>query len=266
MSELKTPLRYPGGKTRAAAMLVDNMPSFSEYREPFVGGGSVFIKAKQTKPEAKYWINDIYYDLFSFWREIKENKDNVLTLIRELKERYKNGKELYKYLIDNRHLFSEKEIGAAFFVLNRITFSGTSWSGGFSQSAFEGRFTDSSIKRAEEISILLQNTKITNLDYTDLLRAEGDDVFIFLDPPYYSAAKSALYGNNGDLHKWFDHEKFAEEVKKCKHKWMITYDDSEYIKKMFKGYTILPFELMYGMKNVVKNAEMTGKEILIKNF
>lgn len=266
MSELKTPLRYPGGKTRAAAMLVENMPSYSEYREPFVGGGSVFIKAKQTNPDAKYWINDLLFDLYSFWNEIKFNKDAVITIVKELKKRYDDGKDLYKYLIDNRQLFSDTEIGAAFFILNRITFSGTSWSGGYSQSAFEGRFTDSSIKRAEEISSLLQDTKITNYDYSYLLQAEGDDVFIFMDPPYYSAAKSALYGNNGDLHKWFDHERFAEDVKKCKHKWMITYDDSPYVRELFKDYKIIPFDLMYGMRNVSKNSEMIGKEILIKNY
>lgn len=47
MSETKTPLRYPGGKTRAAEMLISSAPYFEEYREPFIGGGSVFIKMKQ---------------------------------------------------------------------------------------------------------------------------------------------------------------------------------------------------------------------------
>jgi len=77
--------------------------------------------------------------------------------------------------------FNDVARGSAFFVLNRITFSGTSCSGGYSQRAFEGRFTDSSIKRAEAISNLLQDVKITNLDYSDVLNAEGDDVFIYLD-------------------------------------------------------------------------------------
>lgn len=49
MGETKTPLRYPGGKTRAAEMLTSSAPYFEEYREPFIGGGSVFIKMKQKK-------------------------------------------------------------------------------------------------------------------------------------------------------------------------------------------------------------------------
>ena len=43
MKSLKTPLRYPGGKSRVAPMLVDKMPRMTEYSEPFLGGGSTAI-------------------------------------------------------------------------------------------------------------------------------------------------------------------------------------------------------------------------------
>ena len=76
---------------------------------------------------------------------------------------------------------------------------------------------------------MINGSTITNLDYEELVKREGENVFIFLDPPYYSATKSALYGKNGNMHKSFDHVKFAENMKNCKHKWLITYDDSEYL-------------------------------------
>jgi DNA adenine methylase len=45
---IKSPLRYPGGKSKAIDQIAEYIPdSFSEYREPFVGGGSVFIYLKQ---------------------------------------------------------------------------------------------------------------------------------------------------------------------------------------------------------------------------
>lgn len=266
MKEIKTPLRYPGGKSRVADMLVNMAPKFDEYREPLLGGGSVFIKMKQKFQNANYWINDLFYDLYCFWNEIKNNKNEVINIVKKWKENYKDGRALYKYLCDNLFTFSPTERAAAFFVLNRITFSGTSCSGGYSQESFDKRFTDTSIERAENISELLRGVKITNLDYERLLNEDGDNVFIFMDPPYYTATKSALYGKNGDLHKGFDHEKFANDVKKCKHKWLITYDDCQYIRDLYKDYTIIPFELMYGMKNVTKNAEMKGKEIMIINY
>ena len=266
MKEIKSPLRYPGGKTRAAEMLINLAPDFEEYREPFIGGGSVFIKMKKKFPNAKYWVNDLFYDLYCFWFEIKNNKEDVINIIKKWRNDYNIGKELYKYLCDNLFTFSDIERAAAFFILNRITFSGTSCSGGYSQSAFVGRFTDTSIERAENVSELLENVKISNFDYEKLLKEDGENVFIYLDPPYYTATKSALYGKNGELHKGFDHEKFANEVKMCKHKWMITYDDCDYIRQLYKDYTIIPFELMYGMKNVSKDSEMKGKEIVIKNY
>ncbi len=266
MREIKTPLRYPGGKTRASKMLVNNMPGYKEYREPFIGGGSVFIRAKQSNPLANYWINDLYYDLYCFWDDARNNINELISIVKKWKEEYKDGKTLHKYLCDNLFNFNKIERGAAFFVLNRITFSGTSLSGGYSQGSFDGRFTDSSIERIRNVQPLLIDTKITNLDYSDVLSKDGDDVFIFMDPPYYTATKSALYGNNGKLHKGFDHERFANEVKSCKHKWMITYDDCDYIRNLYKDYTIIPFELMYGMRNVTKNSEMKGNEIIIANY
>lgn len=266
--EIKTPLRYPGGKSRVADWLVSLFPTFDEYREPFVGGGSVFIETKQTFKIRKYWINDLYYDLYCFWDVLKHNYKSVENLVKSWKEEHKDGRELYSFIISKLSNFetSKTERAAAFFIVNRISFSGTSMSGGFSQEAFEKRFTDSSIDRMVDIPQLLDAVKITNLDYSELLSNNGNNVFVFLDPPYYTATKSALYGKNGELHKGFNHERFADDIKKCRHKWMITYDNSDYIKELYKDYQITPFEFMYGMCNTTKNKGKTGKEILITNY
>ncbi len=67
---ITTPLRYPGGKARAVKILVPLIPEFREYREPFVGGASVFLALRQMYPDKKsktYWINDLNTDLYHFW-------------------------------------------------------------------------------------------------------------------------------------------------------------------------------------------------------
>lgn len=264
--EIKTPLRYPGGKSRAAEMLSKHIPSFSEYREPFLGGGSVFIKMKQLYPNKSFWINDLYYDLYCFWNEIKSNYNDVIKIILDWKQTYIDGQTLHEYLKNNIQNFSNLQKAAAFFILNRITFSGTILSGGYSKQAFEKRFTQSSIDRLQKIVPLLKDTKITNLDYSDVISCNGNNVLIFMDPPYYTTEKSALYGKNGELHKGFDHEKLSETIKSCKHNFMLTYDDCDYIRELYKDYNITPFSIMYGMKNVTHNAKMKGNEILITNF
>lgn len=263
---IKSPLRYPGGKSRAIDLISQLIPDYDEFREPFLGGGSVFIYAKQRFPHKKYWVNDLYLELYKFWEMTQKDVDKLIDQIYLWREKYHIGKELHKFLNNNLDSFNDLERAAAFFVYNRITFSGTSLSGGFSESAFTGRFTESSIQRLNDFAKVINGSKITNFDYKELVEKDGENVFIFLDPPYYSATKSALYGKNGNMHKSFDHTKFAETMKNCKHKWLITYDDSEYIRNLFSFANIIPWDLTYGMRNVSENSNQKGKELFISNY
>ncbi len=228
--------------------------------------GLIFIYAKQRFPNKTFWINDLYFELYKFWEMTQKDVDALIDKIYEWRNQFPVGKELHKFLNENLTSFNDLERGAAFFIYNRITFSGTSLSGGFSEHAFTGRFTESSIQRLNQFAKVINGSTITNLDYEELVKKEGENVFIFLDPPYYSATKSALYGKNGNMHKSFDHVKFAENMKNCKHKWLITYDDSEYIRNLFSFANIMPWELMYGMRNVTAGADQKGKELFISNY
>lgn len=263
---IKSPLRYPGGKSRAIKYIAPLIPTHQEYREPFIGGGSVFFHQKQSFPNRTYWINDLYEALFHFWYQSKEHLDQVVEQVNHWKSVYYDGKLLHQFLIQNLSTFSELEKASAFFVLNRITFSGTSESGGYSKQAYEKRFTPSSVERLSLIGGVLEDAKITNLDYQKVVEAAGKDVFIFLDPPYYSASKSALYGKKGNLHKGFDHERFATVMKQCSHSWLITYDDSEYIRSLFDFANIYDWKLTYGMRNVGGYSQQKANELFICNF
>lgn len=263
---IKSPLRYPGGKSKAINLISKLIPDFDEFREPFVGGGSVFIYLKQKFPNKKFWINDKYTNLYHYWNESKNNPEQLIEQINSWKKEYSNGNELYRFLLENIESFDSLKKAAAFFVFNRITFSGTTESGGYSNAAFLKRFTESSVERAEELTKILKNTKITNLDYEEVIAEKGENVFLFLDPPYFSATKSALYGKNGNMHKFFDHERFANSLKNTTHKWLITYDDCEYIHELFAFANIMTWDLTYGMRNVNKNSDNIGKELFISNF
>lgn len=263
---IKSPLRYPGGKSRSVDLISTLIHEFDEFREPFLGGGSIFIYAKQRFPDKTFWVNDLYFELYKFWEMAQKDVDALIDKVYEWRNQFPVGKELHKFLNENLSIFNDLERGAAFFIYNRITFSGTSLSGGFSEGAFTGRFTESSIQRLNQFAKVINGSTITNLDYEELVKKEGQNVFIFLDPPYYSATKSALYGKNGSMHKSFDHVRFAENMKNCKHKWLITYDDSEYIRKLFSFANIIPWELMYGMRNITEESDQKGKELFISNY
>ena len=52
---IKSPLRYPDGKSKALEQILPLIPHFEEFREPFLGGGSVFFLAlKQLYPDRKF--------------------------------------------------------------------------------------------------------------------------------------------------------------------------------------------------------------------
>jgi DNA adenine methylase len=308
---IKSPLRYPGGKSKAIKKLSEFTDiAFKEYREPFVGGGSLFIYLKQCFPDRQFWINDLNTDVYSFWKAAQENLAEMLKLIKKFKKE-KNGKALYqKLLAMNLGELSLIERGARFFVLNRITFSGTTESGGYSERAFQGRFTDSSIDRVAALSeILDKNVKITNLDYSELLKTEvqqkhgtvaertssrlrrtndrsvprvhedheaGENaeievqqqcqILIYLDPPYYSATHSRLYGKKGNLHSGFDHQRFSEEIKACKMNWFISYDNSKFVRELFSFAKQHAWQLQYGMNNSNKDSCLMGEELIVSGF
>jgi len=268
MTQIKSPLRYPGGKSKAIKQIIDYLPPhFAEFREPFLGGGSLFIYLRQKFPRMKAWVNDLNYELYCFWKCAQEDAKTLAGEIARVKAERQDGRALFIELttIDVTTL-SEFERAVRFFVLNRITFSGTAESGGYSQGAFEKRFTDSSIARVQRLGALLHDVRITNLDYREVLRAPGDDVFIFLDPPYFSATQSRLYGKRGYLHTSFDHDGFAAELKLCPHKWLVTYDDSEKIRTNFEFAHLYEWEVQYGMNNYKQPTAAKGKELFIASY
>lgn len=265
---IKSPLRYPGGKSKALKQIIPLIPSnFKEFRDPMVGGGSVFFAIKQKYPDKKFRINELNEDLYLFWKYSQIDPNKLVKEVKKIKEEYEDGRKLFFELTSPDKKFTEFERAVRFFVLNRITFSGAVDSGGYSKQSFELRFTNSSIERLELTGKQIQgDVLITNRDYEDVIHEEGEDVFIFLDPPYLSLSKSKLYGKKGDLHSSFEHERFAENMKKCKHKWLITYDDSPEIRELFSFANIMPWELQYGMNNYKKRYAAKGKELFISNY
>lgn len=285
-TEFTSPLRYPGGKSRAIDFIMNYIPDFKVYIEPFVGGSSIFLAAKQRFPNNKtYIINDLYTETYNFWKMIQDNPDELVSKIIDFKNQFQNGgrergRELFQYLSMNKYKFNDIEKAASFFIINRSSFSGTSK--GYSDDSFHNRFTDSSIQRLKELgeSQLFKDVKIYNMDYQKIVELpipkeyDNKDILLVADPPYYSATSSKLYGKDSkfdNLHLRFDHMRFANVMRKCPYNWLITYDDSEFIRKLFKFAQLVEFDLVYGMGNKksinnVNGETKKGRELLISNM
>ncbi len=265
----RSPLRYPGGKQKAIDTIFAAFPqSAEEYREPFVGGGSVYFEARSLCFANKYWINDKFSELISFWKTV-QNPLLCARLERELEElrcSFTTVEEIKKYFLEqrSRHQLSEYDQAFLLFFFNRVTFSGTTCAGGFSSAAALKRFTASSVKRLAPLSEALHGTRITNVDFEEVIAEKGKDVFVFLDPPYYTANR--LYGKSGSLHD-FDHDRLAWCLRRSDHRFLITYDDCDYIRKLYKWAQVENWSLQYGMNNCnLQRNSRIGAELLISNY
>jgi len=257
MVKNKSPLRYPGGKTRACKVLEDlllqhfDMSSFDTVVSPFFGGGS-FEFYLQNKYNFDIIANDKFTPLYHFWTQSKNNKQSLCERIqKDLGQVTKETCKLYrKELLDS---LEETRVAHLFFILNRCSFSGCTLSGGFSGEAIQKRFTKSSIDRIR----LLDLSKFTmeNVDF-ELFLQKNLNGLLFVDPPYYlEKEKSKLYGTDGNLHENFNHEKLCQILSQHSN-WILTYNDCEYIRNLYKDYRIREVHWGYGMNQSKKSSEI----------
>lgn len=276
---LKTPLRYPGGKSRALKFLFDHLPTdfIEEYREPFLGGGSVAIEFSKRYPNKTVWVNDAYYNLYNFWINLQQRNNDLHALILHMKNRASQGSDQKEVDENHRKLFNEakSEIegttdflrrAAYFYVLNKCSFSGLGESSGFSVQASQSNFSYSNIDKLLLYKDIIKNWIITNLDYKHLCVNVKKDVLIFLDPPY--DIDSWLYGKGGDMHANFGHTRFAEIANGLNCYVMITYNSSDEIKSLFDGWNMLDWDLTYTMRSdkTYRASEAARKELLLLNY
>ena len=265
----KSPLRFPGGKQKVANKIFQLFPvSAAEYREPLVGGGSVFLYARQKEFAARYWINDIDPGLISFWSTVSDHgqKLQLMDDLKKLRNSFSSVDEIEEYYLTTKKEAPETDFRRAiiFFFMNRVTFSGTVHAGGFSKAAATGRFTESSIQRLERLSDWLTDSKITCGDFEPVLQEPGEDVFLFLDPPHLTGSK--LYGKNGEWSK-FEHGRLADLLKKTTHKFLMTLDDCSAVRNFYSWANISEWNVRYGMTNSGReHKSKLGNELLISNY
>lgn len=274
MKRCKTPLRYPGGKSRALNKIKPflDFQGIKEYREPFLGGGSVAIHITKENPNLKIWVNDIYFPLFCFWKTLKHQGEKLHFALKELKLKnkpiekakklfYESKEQLEKNIQGKQDIF---EIGKLFFIVNKCSFSGLTESSSFSKSASQNNFTLNNIENVLYYAKLIKNWKITNYSYEKVLEKTNQKTFMYLDPPY-AIGCNELYGKHGKLHKNFNHERFAKALKNINCKCLISYNEDFYLRDAFTNFKKTTFDLTYTMRSVgayMKN-QKARKELLL---
>ena len=272
---MKTPLRYPGGKSRAVKHI---LPLISEkckaWRHtkaastpvlcsPFLGGGSIELAVAERG--FRVYGYDVFDPIAWFWQALLSepkklailadsfrvnhpdyvlNEKNVRGLLKEDFARFRNELKVETdYSLMN---------AAKVYAINRSSFSGATFSGGFSKRASYARFTDSSIERV--MSFKQPNLTVEQADFKVSI-PRHPDAFLYCDPPYLLGGdRNKLYGTQGSTHAGFDHRGLYDLLSQ-RSDWVLSYNDCPEIRELYKDFEIRSAEWAYGMKNVGKRKE-----------
>lgn len=290
-----SPLRYPGSKRRAMSELLPLFPDgIKDWREPFMGSLSVtlaFLQSSKSNKCERYIVGDLNPEIWYFWNGVKENPEEIYRVQKEWFNRVvPTLDELKNTAEDEEHysiLFKEvdteirnlwKEIAtidcdkldpitraARMYICNKISFSGLGDSGSLGPTQAMKYDTEKGLGLIE-ISELIKNVEFVNKPFTETVKDVTPDTFVFFDPPYYAQEGTGLYGRKGDLHKGFPHKEFGLTANSLKCKWMVTYDDSPYVRRMFRGKNIQTLYLKYSCSNTHREDMLDGEEIIITNY
>lgn len=265
-SSFRSPLRYPGGKQRAAKRIADLFPSDQPLRiaSPFFGGGSVELELASRGHTIIG--SDFFAPVAAFWQQLKSNRDDLHAMAMDFvpdmdKETfYQLQSDLRAELAKPKPCF--KKLAWLFFVINRSSFSGATLSGGM---ATGDRFNANAVNRL--LPVDLSNIEVRHGDYWNQLFDRKRRRFrfdaVYADPPYCLEV-SKLYGDQGSTHESFDHERFAKHMNWCSEqgaKVVISYNDCPTVRELFAGWNFRDISWKYGM-----NASKQSNEILITNF
>jgi len=264
---MKTPLRYPGGKSRAVKYILPHIPEDVErVCSPFFGGGSVELALASRGTQVFGY--DKMKQLVWFWMGLCEGNEKLADAVAGLREQYKirsgetvvgcSKESFHKYrqdLMTTSFMFSY-ERAAKYYAINRSSFSGATFSGGWSERASYARFTESSVQRLRDFK--RKNFRVDYADFEDSILWHPK-AFLYLDPPYMlEGSQNSLYGVDGNLHDSFDHEKL-HSLLTIRSGWLMSYNDCPQIREMYDGYEIIEAAWAYGM-----NKSKQSSEILIK--
>ena len=276
LKSLKTPLRYPGGKSRAVVKLLQFLPDLTqvkEFREPFLGGGSVSLEITKRYPHIEIWVNDLYEPLYNFWCELQHNGQDLQDALWSKKNHYPDPDTARKLFNQSKEEINDPDLSSfdravAFYIVNKCSFSGLTESSSFSQQASQSNFSFNGIERLVEYSELIESWIITNHSYEQLLTADWDRKghFVYMDPPY--DIKDNLYGKKGGMHKKFDHDKFAKDCDEYTSNMLISYNADQIVKDRFKEWTVAEFAHTYTMRSVgcYNTDQAKRKELVLLNY
>jgi DNA adenine methylase len=289
----KSFVKWAGGKTQLIDEIDNAIPYYFKqnqftYIEPFVGGGSVLFWILQKYPVKEAVINDINADLINSYNIIKENVEDLISILKLWEKQYysltDNPKLKSKYYYSKREQFnsrkSDKIIHAALFIfLNRTCFNGlyrVNRKNEFNVPI--GSYKKPMICDEENlilVSQLLKKVTILQGDFEETLKFAKKDTLFYFDPPYRPLSNTSNF--NSYTQNGFDDKEqirlrdFCKKIDVLCHQWILSNSDvknvdtnDNFFDNLYKDYCI---KRVFARRNINSNPDKRGEltELLITN-
>ncbi|QHS52207.1 DNA adenine methylase [Edaphobacter sp. 12200R-103] len=264
-----SPLRYPGGKSclyeLMSQILHKNKIEKPHYIEPYAGGCGLALALLFEAQVSEIHLNDLDPSIFSFWSSVLDNTGELVKLVETTPvtpDEWERQQEIHRSCNASNSL----ELGFATFFLNRTNRSGViggaGMIGGKGQTGkykLDCRFNrEDLVRRIKRIAKYKSRIHLSNKDAVDFMSRSNkkfpEPAFFCIDPPYYNKGAS-LYTN---FYGPDDHGAVADAVLALDRPWIVTYDNTEEIAKLYRKRRQYIFDINYSLQT-----KRVGSELLI---
>lgn len=268
---VKSPLRYPGGKSLAVGMILEYFPiNIQRVISPFFGGGSVEI-ACASELGLEVIGFDIFDILVNFWQFLIKDSQTLyddLARLSPTKEQYTEIKnELKQHW--NREIVLDNRTLARDYYFNFNLSYGPGFLGWMSKIYEDEKRYHSMIGKIRNFNA--QNLSVECSSFEKVFEQYPSD-FFYLDPPYFLDGDSKMFRgiypqrNFPIHHNNFPHEMLANLLKKHQGNFILSYNDCQWVRNTYKDFKILDVSWQYTMgqgetrigKNRIDRGDLTN--------
>lgn len=247
-------ISWIGGKKLLRNKIMEQFPGSDEYdRYIEVFGGAGWVLFARDKHAPLEVLNDVNGELINLYRCVKYHCE---ALQKELEWQFVSREQFFdsREQIHSRGL-TDIQRAARYFLLIKNSF-GTD----LRSFAVRGKNLDNSIQFLSEVKERLKSTVIENKDFEGLIKTyDRDRALFYLDPPYFEAEQYYDADFEED-----DHVRLKESLDNIKGRFVLSYNDCEFIRQLYNGYEIIETDRQHNL--IAKAGSDRYKELIIKNF
>jgi DNA adenine methylase len=263
-------LKWVGGKQRMVVHLQPHLPTDLDsriYREPFLGGGSLFLRIKPRKS----FLSDANEHLIRCFKYVRENPSLVARYLREHGRHH--GKRYY-YSVRRAYVSSPFSVAqsARFIYLNKACFNGifrVNRQGQFNVPY--GYRKKVLLPDREQLCVIANRLKRTSLTVASfeasLAKASATD-FVYLDPPYPPLNGTSYFTHyTADRFGEIQQRALAKVVKEIDGRgvlFLMTNADVPLIRQLYSRYNIVSLPVTRFV--TCKETKHVVQELVITNY